>query len=120
MSEYIKHHMVVLVIAWGKHFHYDFHLYDVLINSPIWTLFALFPVISVLKEISSKSFPYDMTVNKVWEQAIPNRLRTVLLCLSSTPNPSRISLSEIKFIMSCGMNSDLILKTNTSSFWPMK
>lgn len=49
-----------------------------------------------------------MTVNNVWEQAVPNRLKAVLLCLSPTPNPFRLSLTQMECIMACGMNSDLI------------
>lgn len=105
MSQDIANHHTVLVVAQRKYFKYDFHLYDALLNLHIWTLFALFPIIVVLRKSSSKN---SMTVNNVWEQAVPNRLKAVLLCLSPTPNPFRLSLTQMECIMACGMNSDLI------------
>lgn len=41
MSQDIANHHTVLVVAQRKYFKYDFHLYDVLLNLHIWTLFAL-------------------------------------------------------------------------------
>lgn len=75
MSQDIGRYHMALVVTQGKYFKHYFYLYDILFNPHIWTLLALFPITSVLRESSSKK---DITVNKVWEQTIPSRLNYVL------------------------------------------
>jgi len=105
MSQDIVRHHMALVFTQGKYFEDDLHLYEVLLDTHIWTLLAWFPIILVVRKSSSKKV---MAVNKVWEEAIPNKLKTVFLCVPPTANLFRICIAQTECIMSCGRNSHLI------------